>query len=109
MILKNAKLNNVFVKPVLPKIFMLNPTIIGPKYSPISYIIINSDVAKAISVTLILSPRYAKVTVYKLVEAKPLIIKAIIINISFEFEKFNKINQLTCASSNANTKRRLLK
>ena len=69
MILKNAKLNNVFVKPVLPKIFMLNPTIIGPKYSPISYIIIKSDVAKAISVTLILSPRYAKVTVYKLVEA----------------------------------------
>ncbi len=95
MILKNAKLNNVFVKPVLPKIFMLNPTIIGPKYSPISYIIIKSDVAKAIFETLILSPRYANVTVYKLVEAKPLIIKAIIIIISLEFDIFSNINQVT--------------
>ena len=95
MILKNAKLNNVFVKPVLPKIFMLKPTIIGPKYSPISYIIIKSDVAKAIFETLILSPRYANVTVYKLVEAKPLIIKAIIIIISLEFDIFNNINQVT--------------
>ena len=92
MILKNAKLNNVFVKPVLPKIFMLNPTIIGPKYSPISYIIIKSDVAKAISVTLILSPRYAKVTVYKLVEAKPLIIKAIIIIKKIDVCRFHSSN-----------------
>ena len=94
MILKNAKLNNVFVKPVLPKIFMLNPTIIGPKYSPISYIIIKSDVAKAISVTLILSPRYANVTVYKLVEAKPLIINAIMITTSLEFDNFNNVNHV---------------
>ena len=83
------------MKPAFPKKFILNPTIIGPIYSPISYIIIKRDVAKAMSETLILSPRYARVTVYKLVEAKPLIIKAMIINISFEFENFNKINQLT--------------
>ena len=46
---------------------------------------------------------------YMFVEAKPLIIKAIIIIISLEFDIFNNINQVTWANNSTKTSKRLLK
>ena len=53
---------------------MTIPTEIGPMNSPASYIMMNNEVAIAISFIFILCPKYAKVTVYKLILEQPHII-----------------------------------